>query len=101
MRFRKSGINVGKNIELLHRSLITDKIVKIQHLLNMWKGRALTIKGKITLLRSKIIPMLLYVASVVFVSDDTIEQIDKMIYDLIWPNGKHHVKKNVLIQDIE
>ena len=67
----------------------------------MWQPRNLTIKGKITLLRSKVLPIFMYVASIVYVPEDIIKQLDALFFDFIWPSGKHHVKKNVLIQEIE
>ena len=36
-----------------------------------------------------------------FVPDEVLEEVDKLIFDFIWPNKKHHVKKNVLIQNID
>ena len=67
----------------------------------MWKARNLTRKGKITLLRSKVVPVFLYVATIVYVPENIIKQIDDLFFDFIWPSGKHHVKKKVLIQEIE
>ena len=96
-----TGITVGKNIEYVQSRILEDKLIKIEALLNMWKSRILTIKGKITLLRSKVLPILLYVASIVYVPDDLIRQVDGLFFNFIWPSGKHHIKKKVLIQQIE
>jgi exonuclease III len=96
-----TGVVVGKNIKDAQSRILEEKLVKIQSLLNMWQSRKLTIKGKITLLRSKVLPTLLYVASIVYVPDDVIARVDAMFFKFIWPSGKHHVKKRVLIQQIE
>ena len=88
-----TGIWVGKNIKSLSVSAIEEKIQKLKVLLNMWKMRNLTIKGKITLLRSQAMPIFLYLASVIFVPMEFIKKIDELFFDFIWPKGKHHVKK--------
>jgi len=66
----------------------------------MNKMRTISIKGKITLLRSLIMPHILYIASIIPIPDDFIKEIDKMFFDFVWPHGKHHVKKKVIIQKV-
>ena len=100
-KVKVTGITVGKNMKMLTTSLVEEKVLKVRNLLNMWKARNLTIKGKITLLRSKVLPIFLYVATIVYVPDAIIKQISNLFFDFVWPSGKHHVKKSVLIQEIE
>ena len=54
-------------MKMLTTALIEEKVLKVRNLLNMWKSRNLTIKGKITLLRSKVVPVFLYVATIVYI----------------------------------
>ena len=51
------------------------------------------IKGKVTLLRSIVMPHSLYVASVIPINIEFITDVDQLFFDFIWPNSKHHVKK--------
>ena len=95
------GIELHKSSNFTAERNLNNKLIKIENLLNMWKARNLTIKGKITLIKSKVIPLLIYVASVFYVSDDHINNLDKLLYSFIWPSGKHHVKKDLLIQTID
>ena len=67
----------------------------------MYKSRHITLKGKITLIRSLIIPIILYTASVIPITEDFINDLEKDFYAFLWPSGKHHVKKDTLIQSIE
>ena len=46
-------------------------------------------------------PIFLYLASFLYVPCVLIKKVNELFFDFIWPKGKHHVKKNVLIQDIE
>ena len=100
-KIKVTGVTVGKNMKLLTTALIEEKVLKVRNLLNMWKARNLTIKGKIALLRSKVMPVFLYVATIVYVPENIIKHVDDLFFDFIWPSGKHHVKKKVLIQEIE
>ena len=96
-----TGIYVGKDLKENETMTLNEKYMKMKSILSMWRTRNLTIKGKITLLRSQIIPLVLYVASIYPLSDSFVKKIDTLMFDFVWPNKKHHVKKNVLIKEIE
>ena len=66
----------------------------------MWKSRNLSIKGKITIIRSQAIPIILYSASVLYTPPEVSQEVDHIFFYFLWPNKKHHVKKKVLIQSI-
>ena len=95
------GIYIGKDELSSTSATLNDKLINLRNLLNMWKMRNLSIKGKITLLRTKALPIMLYPASLLFIPEEIIKEVDKMFYDFIWPNKKHHVKKDLLKQQIE
>ena len=92
------GIIIKKDVSNIAELNFNDRLIKVRNLLNMWKCRQLTIKGKITILRSQALPIILYPASVLFTPEHIIDKIDKLFFNFIWPNKKHHVKKNILIQ---
>ena len=97
---RSLGILVGKDTNNIIEANFNLKIKKIKNLLNMWKGRNLTIKGKITILRSYALPLIIYPASVLYTPPNIIKEVDNLFFDFVWPK-KHHVKKKVLCQQIE
>ena len=86
---------------MIKKNTFSEKIKQVRTLLNMWKMRTLTIKGKITLLRTKALPLVLFPCSVMYVPDYFIKKIEHLFFDFIWPSSKHHVKKIVLIKRIE
>ncbi len=95
------GLWIGKDLTLSIKKNLEEKMKKMKSLINMNKLRNISIKGKVTLLRSIVMPHLLYVASVIPIPSDFIKEVDQLFFDFVWPNGKHHVKKNVLIQQIQ
>ena len=68
-------------------------------ILNVWKQRGLTIKGKIAIVRAKALPLITYVTNFIYVPKDVIETIDKLLYEFVWKR-KHHVKRSILIEKI-
>ena len=95
------GISISKQLNDIEILNYKEKIVQIKNKLNMWKSRKLSIKGKITILRSQIIPIILYTAAVLYTPQNIMEEIDSLFFSFIWPYKKHHVKKKVLVQRIE
>ena len=95
------GIWVGDDREVLYEKNIINKIQKVKSLLGIWNSRNLSIKGKITVLKSLVMPILIYPFSLFRVKPNTLNIVDRMFFNFVWPSGKHHVKKNVLIQNIE
>ena len=76
---------------------ITEKLKIVQNILKLWQPRCLTLKGKITHIKSLIIPHILQLTSVVSFSDKLISELDKLL-NFIWNNRKPLVSKNTLIQ---
>ena len=95
------GIIIQKDLTDLESINFEEKILKVKNILNMWKSRKLSIKGKITVLRSQVLPIILYPASLLYMPENTLKAIEELFFDFVWPNKKHHVKKKVLFQGIE
>lgn len=95
------GIWVCKNPNELINININERFHKFKILLNMWKSRNLSLKGKITILSSQALPLLLFATTFLFISNERIAEIEGIMYNFIWPKGKHHVKKRTLIEDIK
>ena len=72
----------------------------IQEMLNMWKWRGLTLIAKIEIVKSLIIPKCLSKAPLISVTDDLVQEINKLIYRFIWM-GTDKIKRCALINDIE
>ena len=72
----------------------------IQEMLNMWKWRGLTLIAKIEIVKSLITPKCLSKAPLISVTDDLVQEINKLIYRFIWM-GTDKIKRCALINDIE
>ena len=66
----------------------------------MWKWRGLTLIGKIEIVKSLIIPKFLSKVALISVTDDLVQEINKLIYRFIW-KGTEKIKRFTLINNIE
>ena len=77
------------------------KIIKMQQLLNSWKCRKLSLKGKITVINSLALSSLIYLASIIHVPDRAYKEIKNILTDFIWDGKPPKIAYDTLIQGIE
>ncbi len=79
----------------------SQRISNLKSLLNTWKCRSLSLKGKVTVINNLALPPLLYVCSIIHTPENVYEEVKTAIIDFIW-DGKRNSKiaYNVLIQPI-
>ena len=65
------------NLNFKHR------ILNLKNILKVWKGRKLSLKGKITVINNLALPPLLYVGSIIHVPNIVFKEVKKHITDLI------------------
>ena len=73
----------------------------MQQLLNSWKCRKLSLKGKITVINSLALSSLIYLASIIHVPDRVYTEIKNILTDFIWDGKPPKIAYNTLIQGIE
>ena len=77
-----------------------EKIKKIEIVLNVWSMRALSLKGKVTILTSLIISQMTFLFSVLFVPEYTLQKLDKLIFSFLWDGKTPKVKRETMINNI-
>ncbi|KAL9967729.1 hypothetical protein ACROYT_G026019, partial [Oculina patagonica] len=72
----------------------------IKKTINLWKWRGLSLLGRIQIVKTFIVPKLMFRASVISVSTELIKEANSICYNFIW-NGRDKVKRNAFTADIE
>ena len=62
--FRYLGINFSLNVKALYELNFIPKLTQIQQIINCWRSRNVSLIGKITVIKSLLLPQLLYLFSV-------------------------------------
>ena len=86
---------VFKDFDEMLKINFDDRIEKLNTLLNIWSQRNLTIKGRITILKAKALP-LVYMSTCLYVPKHIIDTIDKVLYNFVWKK-KHDMKRTTII----
>lgn len=76
-------------------------IEKTQHKLNQWLQRDLSLKGRILLTKAEGISRLTYAALSLDVSKDISNMVDRILFNFIWKNKTHYIRKSVIMNNYE
>ena len=77
-----------------------DRLNEVQKMINLWKLRGLSLFGNVTIIKSFLIPKLLYVSSIIETPPEIIKQMEKMIYKFLW-KGPDKVTRLSVINTLE
>ena len=95
------GIIISNDPRVIMEENFMSKLRSTEKILNMWSIRGLSLKGRVTILKSLVIPKFLYPMSVLPVPKNVVDVIDNMIINFVWNKRKPKIKRDVIIQSIE
>ena len=75
------------------------KFYNIKIKLSSWQKRKLTLFGKVTVIKSLLIPQLLFSAHFLDIPIGYIKEVNKVFYKFLW-HSHDRIKRNTLIADI-
>ena len=94
------GVHFSYDLRTKRRMNFDEIVTSIKQKLHIWRWRDLTIIGRIQIVKTFIIPIFLYRASMICSDQEFIKEVNKIIFDFIW-KGRDKVKRSVLVGDIE
>ena len=95
------GINISGKESDHYELNFKPKIIKMQQLLNSWKCRYLSLKGKITVINTLALSQIIYLCSIIKTPDIVYSEVKKIIVNFIWDGKTPKIAYNTLTQDIE
>ena len=97
--FKALGIWFAKDSEETATLNYKNTVSKAKKELDIWCSRNLSIKGKITVIKSVIVPKFVHLFNSTFTPNHTLQEIHKMIVNFIWNNKTPKVKFQTMIGD--
>lgn len=94
------GITFSENTEEMEEMNYSKRIKKMNDLFRIWKMRDLSIIGKILVTKSLGISKLLYVASMIYTSENIKKEVQKDINAFVWKSKPPKVKMDTLVKQI-
>lgn len=92
--FKVLGVKLSTNIKNINEINYDGKLLKIQKILKTWKKRQLSPIGKVTVIKTLIIPIIIYLFSnLPDPPDSFLKDIDTEFYQFLWDNKPSKIKK--------
>ena len=85
---------------LIYEKNFREKLDNMKKLTNIWSSRGLSIFGKVTIIKSLLIPKLVYGSSLLPTLAGIIKQVNHIIYTFLW-KGKDKVTRLSAINNFE
>ena len=77
-----------------------ERLDSVKKLINIWSSRGLSIYGKVTIIKSLLIPKFVYVCSVLPTPKKLRQELDKLLFKFLW-KGADKVKRVSVINEYE
>ena len=78
------GVYYSYDPKLLVEKNFIEKLDTIKKLINIWSSRGLSLYGKVTIIKSLIIPKFVYVASLLPTPKDVIKKLNQLQFKFLW-----------------
>ena len=96
--FKLLGINFNVDLQKMTDSNFINAITKAKNLIQLWKRRYLTPLGRITVIKSLLLPIFTHLfLCLPNPSEEKIKELTNMCYDFLW-NGPSKVKQSVVVK---
>ena len=64
-------------------------------------SRNLSLKGKITIIKTLAIPQIQFLFNMIYISDKVVKKIDELVYNFLWNSKPPKIKKSTIIAPIK
>ena len=95
------GIYMHADMDIVQNTNLNEKIQKIENICQIWSGRPLSLKGKITVIQSLLIAQILYPCAVLYVPKWFIDRIHNIVLDFLWDHKNPKIKHTCMIAELE
>ena len=76
------GVHYSYDIKLARKKFI-ERLDSIKKLINIWSSRGLSIYGKVTVIKSLIIPAFVYISLLLPVPKEIVKELNQMIFKFL------------------
>ena len=100
VKFKSLGV-LFSTVDTCVQENLEPKIRRMRDIMNMWKGRELSIKGRITLIKSLLASQFTYLASTMVFPSESITNIEKELGIFLWNGRAPKVRRTVICRPID
>ena len=77
-----------------------NRVKNIKKLLDIWTCRHLSLKGKVLILKSLILPQIQFLFTMIYTPENILKQVENLFYKFLWNGKPAKIKKTTIIAPI-
>lgn len=99
--FKCLGVNFSLNTNLIFEMNYKVKLKRIEQTINCWRMRNLSLIGKVCVIKSLVLPQLIYLFSVlcIRIPPSFFKELNRIFFKFIWSGGRDRVQRRVMCND--
>ena len=78
------GVYYSYDTKLLHKKNFIKKLDSVKKLVNIWSSRGLSVYGKVTVIKSLIIPKFVYILSLLPAPKEILQELNRILFKSLW-----------------
>ena len=78
------GVYYTYDIKLLHEKNFIERLDSVKKLINIWSSRGLSLYGKVTIIKSLLIPKFVYILSLLPAPKGIVQELNRMLFKFLW-----------------
>ena len=78
------GVYFTYDQKLLKEKNFIERLDSIKKLINIWSARGLSIYGKVTIIKSFLIPKYIYICSILPTPKELLKELNKILFKFLW-----------------
>lgn len=94
------GVYYTYDQKLLHEKNFIERLDSVKKLVHIWSARGLSLYGKVTVIKSLIVPKFVYVASLLTIPKWAVQELNRLIFKFLW-RGVDKVTRLSTINDYQ
>ena len=98
--FKALGIWYTHNQDEILKLNIDKRVKNMNTIINIWRSRNLSLKGKITIIKTLIVPQINFLFSMIYIPENILQKLDKMLLDFVWNSKPAKVKRSTIIAPV-
>ena len=98
-QFKLLGIHFSINLENISQLNYKIAIDKVNSVINHWKKRNLTPFGKITVIKTLLLPQFNHIFTSVLVADKVLDEINKIFFKFLWDGNVEKIRRSTICKD--
>ena len=98
--FKALGVWFAHNQQEITDLNYTNRLKDMEGLINIWRSRGLSLKGKIIIIKTLILPQIQFLFSMIYTPDIILKRVDNILFSFLWDNKPPKIKRSTIISPI-